>query len=426
MKQGGRLAAAIEVLGAIEERHRPVAEALKDWGVAHRFAGSGDRAAIGNIVYDAVRWRLSGAWVMGEDTPRALAFATVGWRRGLDNETFTAIFADDTHAPDPPTGDEIRRLVAADLSGAPPHVRADLPEWLAARFERLFGETWVAEGEALALRPSLDMRVNRLKADRPKVLKALARFGVAETPFSPDGLRIAATTGEGRHPNVQNEPAFQKGWFEVQDEGSQIAALVVGAGPGEQVLDLCAGAGGKTLALASAMNNKGQVFATDSDRARLAPIFERLKRAGARNVQVREAGASLDDLAGRMDAVLIDAPCTGTGVWRRRPDAKWKLTDQALALRLGEQAALLADAKRYVKPGGRLVYVTCSLLPDENTDQVAAFLEQNTDFSAVPPAEASAVIAGLRSATLDTGNGLVLSPRRTGTDGFFISVLRRA
>ena len=172
----------------------------------------------------------------------------------------------------------------------------------------------------------------------------------------------------------------------MQDQGSQIAALMVGAGPGEQVLDLCAGAGGKTLALASAMDNKGQVFATDSDRARLAPIFERLKRAGARNVQVREAGAPLDDLAGRMDAVLIDAPCTGTGVWRRRPDAKWKLTDQALALRIGEQAALLMDAMRYVKPGGRLAYVTCSLLPDENADQVAAFLAAHTDFSVVPPA----------------------------------------
>ena len=229
-------------------------------------------------------------------------------------------------------------------------------------------------GRGAGAAPAARHAAQPLKADRPKVLKALARFGATETPFSPDGVRIAATEGEGRHPNVQNEPAFQKGWFEVQDEGSQIAALMVGARPGEQVLDLCAGAGGKTLALASAMANKGQVFATDSDRARLAPIFERLKRAGARNVQVREAGAPLDDLAGRMDAVLIDAPCTGTGVWRRRPDAKWKLTDQALALRLGEQAALLADAARYVKPGGRLVYVTCSLLPDENADQVAAFL----------------------------------------------------
>ncbi len=425
MRQGARLAAAIEVLGAIDERHRPVAEALKDWGIAHRFAGSGDRAAIGNIVYDAIRWRASGAWVMGADTPRALALAVLGWRRALGADGLAAMFADDPHAPGPLTDDERQRLAAADLAAAPGHVRADVPEWLAPRLERVFGADWVAEGEALAQRPSLDMRVNRLKADRPKVGKALARLRASETPFSPDGLRIVATEGEGRHPNVQNEPAFQKGWFEVQDEGSQIAALMVAAAPGEQVLDLCAGAGGKTLALAAAMGNKGQVFATDSDRARLAPIFERLKRAGARNVQVREAGAALDDLAGRMDAVLIDAPCTGSGVWRRRPDAKWKLTDTALAERIGEQAALLLAATRFVKPGGRLVYVTCSLLPDENADQVAAFLADNRDFSAVPPVEAASVVPGLRAAARDAGNGLVLSPRLTGTDGFFIAVMRR-
>ena len=195
MRQGGRLAGAIEVLGAIDERHRPIAEALKDWGVAHRFAGSGDRAAIGNIVYDAMRWRLSGAWIMGADTPRALALAAVGWRQGVGAEVLAAMFADDPHAPEPLTEEETRRLAARDLSGAPPHVQADVPEWLAARFERLFGDAWVAEGEALALRPSLDMRVNRLKADRPKVLKALARFGATENAALARGL---AHRGDGR------------------------------------------------------------------------------------------------------------------------------------------------------------------------------------------------------------------------------------
>jgi 16S rRNA (cytosine967-C5)-methyltransferase len=402
VKQGGRLAAAIEVLEAIETRHRPVAEALKDWGIAHRFAGSGDRAAIGNIVYDALRWRLSGAWIMGEDTPRARVLATVGWRWGVGADGLVALFADDQHAPEPLSENEAGRIAHPDLSAAPGHIRADLPEWLATRFEQVFGGDWVAEGEALAERPPLDMRVNRLKADRDKVMKALAKFGAVEAP------------------------AFQKGWFEVQDEGSQIASLLVGAKPGEQVLDLCAGAGGKTLALASIMANKGQVFATDSDRARLAPIFDRLKRAGARNVQVREAGASLDDLAGRMDAVLIDAPCTGSGVWRRRPDAKWRLTERALEERIGEQAALLSSAAQYVKAGGRLVYVTCSLLPEEDADQVAAFLAGHPEFAAAPAAETTAGIDNLGPAALDAGKGIILSPRRTGTDGFFISVMRRA
>jgi 16S rRNA (cytosine967-C5)-methyltransferase len=426
VRQGGRLAAAIEVLEAILSRHRPVAEALKDWGTSHRFAGSGDRGAIGNIVYDALRWRSSSAWVMGADSPRALVLGVVGCHWGAGADGLAAMFAGDDHAPEPPSDEEARRLQDADLSTAPDIVHADLPEWAAPRIQRAFGDDWVAECAALALRPPLDMRANRLKADREKVLKPLAKFKAEATPHSPDGIRIAPTIGEARHPNVQNEPAFQKGWFEVQDEGSQLAALLVGAAAGEQVLDLCAGAGGKTLALAAAMGNKGQVFATDSDRARLAPIFDRLKRAGARNVQVREAGAPLADLSGRMDAVLIDAPCTGSGVWRRRPDAKWRLTEKALADRMAEQAALLRDAAHFVKPGGRLVYVTCSLFSEENADQVAAFLTDNAAFRAVAPMEVATLAPGLALASRASGDGLMLSPLRTGTDGFFIAVMRRA
>jgi 16S rRNA (cytosine967-C5)-methyltransferase len=271
------------------------------------------------------------------------------------------------------------------------------------------------------------MRVNRLKSERGKVAKALERFAATAASVSPDGLRIAATEGDGRHPNVTVEPAFQKGWFEVQDEGSQLAALLTAAKPSEQVLDLCAGAGGKTLAMAAMMENKGQIHATDSDRARLAPIFDRLKRAGARNVQVREAGRPLDDLAGRMDLVLIDAPCTGTGVWRRRPDAKWRLSERALADRIAEQDALLAGAVRYLKPGGRLAYVTCSLLPDENGERIGAVVAANPEFHAVPPAEviAAAGLPGLTEASRATETGLILSPCRTRTDGFFVAMLRR-
>jgi len=271
------------------------------------------------------------------------------------------------------------------------------------------------------------MRANRLKADRSKVLKSLARLAPVATRYAPDGLRIAPTTDEGRHPNVRSEASYRKGWFEVQDEGSQIAALAVAAKPGEQVLDLCAGAGGKTLALAAAMANKGQIFAADSDRARLAPIFERLRRAGTRNVQVRDAGAPLEDLAGRMDAVLVDAPCTGTGVWRRRPDAKWRLTQRALDERVAEQAALLESAARFVKSDGRIVYVTCSVLPPENGVRVAAFLAGTPDFTTLPPREAIAAagVGGLAETARITDSGFILSPRATETDGFFIAVLRR-
>jgi 16S rRNA (cytosine967-C5)-methyltransferase len=422
MTPAARLQAAIEVLTDIEARRRPVADALKDWGLSHRFAGAKDRAAIGNLVYDAMRWRLSNAWVMDEESPRALVLATTGYRWRLGAARLAEMIAGDPHAPEPLSAAERDRLAAPDLAAAPEHIRADVPEWIAPHLQRLFGADWVGEGAALALRPPLDLRVNRLKADRERVLKALGRFDAVATPHSTDGVRIAPTEGEGRHPNVQVEPAFQKGWFEVQDEGSQLAALLVATKPGEQVLDLCAGAGGKTLALAAAMGNKGQIVATDRDRTRLAPIFDRLKRAGTRNVQVREAGASLDDLAGRMDAVLIDAPCTGTGVWRRRPDAKWRLTERALEERIAEQRAILTDAARYVKPGGRLVYVTCSLLPEEDGDQVEWFLAEHNAFHAIEVSEELSAMLNLGS---NRQASLILSPRRTGTDGFFVATMGR-
>src|SRR6185312_3100974 len=182
-----------------------------------------------------------------------------------------------------------------------------------------------------------------------------------------EGIRMPPIEGAGRHPNVQAGPGFQKGWFEIQDEGSQIVADLAVAGGGAQVLDFCAGAGGKALALSAAMKNHGQIFAHDADKSRLAPIFGRLKRAGSRNVQVIQP-AALSGLEGLMDLVLVDAPCTGSGTWRRRPDSKWRLSDRQLDQRKTEQAAILEDARRFVKPGGRLAYVTCSVFSEENAD----------------------------------------------------------
>ncbi len=429
MRPGGRLAAAIEVLSDIERHHRPATEALKDWGVSHRFAGSGDRAAIGNLVYDALRWRQSTAWLMGEQTPRALALGTAARLNPEGARGLARQIEGDPHAPSALTSSERGRLDEADLAEAPDHVRADVPEWLVPGFVRAFGDDWISEGAALALRPPLDVRVNRLKAERAKVRQALARFGVIETPYAPDGLRIAATAGDRRHPNIQVEPSFRKGWFEVQDEGSQLAAILANAKPGEQVLDLCAGAGGKTLALSATMANKGQIFASDRDRTRLAPIFERLRRAGTRNVQVREASAHLDDLLDRMDLVLVDAPCTGTGVWRRRPEAKWRLNQRALDARVAEQSALLLDAAAFVKPGGRLVYVTCSVLPEENDDRIEAFLQASTAFRPVAPDAAisgAEVTIALAEAARISANGMLLSPAKSGTDGFFVAILERS
>ena len=428
MRIGGRLSAAIEVLGDIEARRRPVADALRDWGLSHRFAGSGDRAAIGNIVYDALRRRSSHAYLMDGDSPSMLAHAVLfrDWRIAPD--ALAADMADDRFAPAPLEAETLAGFEGRDLASAPAHVRADVPEWTAASFAAAFGEDWIRQLAAMAERPPLDLRTNTLKASREKVLKALSRHGAQPTATAPDGVRIAPGTGPARLPNVTAEPAFAKGWFEVQDEGSQVVAALVAAREGEQVLDFCAGGGGKTLAMSAAMNNRGQVHAFDADRKRLAPIVERLKRAGTRNVQLHEEPGSLEALCERCDRVLVDAPCTGTGTWRRRPDAKWRLSPDNLAARVAEQDAVLREAARFVRPGGRLAYVTCSLLPEENGARIEAFLAEHPAFEPAPAGEERAALfapdAAAAPARADAASAL-LTPADTATDGFFFAALRR-
>jgi 16S rRNA (cytosine967-C5)-methyltransferase len=427
MRLAGRLSAAIEILGEVASRHRPVSEALKSWGLGNRFAGAGDRAAIGNVVYDALRRRASHAWAMGSEAPRALVLSVAVRDWGETPAALSAAFATDAHAPAALSEDEAARLASTDpLAGAPDHIRADVPEWAVSSISQGFGADWVAEGQAMAGRPPLDLRVNALKSERPRVLKSLQRFSPQPTLIAPLGVRLAAGRGDSRTPNVQTDEGYLKGWFEVQDQGSQIVAALTGARAGEQILDFCAGAGGKSLAMAAAMENRGQIFAYDSDRTRLAPIYDRLKRNGVRNVQVRPPGSdALVDLLGRMDRVVIDAPCTGTGTWRRRPDAKWKLTPEQVALRVAEQAAILADGVRYVKPGGTLIYITCSILSDENEARVAAFLAANPGFSAAEHRALWTATFGDAGAPHVSDLGITLSPHATDTDGFFISILRQ-
>jgi 16S rRNA (cytosine967-C5)-methyltransferase len=424
----GRLSAAIEVLADLETRKRPVSEVLRDWGICHRFAGSGDRAAIGNLVYDALRRRASHAFGMGGDTPRALVLSVAVRDWGEDPQKLAAAFEADRFAPAPITPDELARLGASDpLAGAPDHVRADLPDWLAPLLAEAFGENWIAEGQGLAGRPPLDLRINRLKSDPARVEKSLRRFSPEKAPLVPFGLRLPAGRCDARTPNVLADEGYLKGWFEVQDVGSQAAAAFCGAGAGGQVLDYCAGAGGKTLALAAAMDNRGQIFAHDADRMRLAPIYDRLRRAGARNVQVRPPEPdALDDLKNRMALVLVDAPCTGSGTWRRRPDAKWRLTPEQLAARIGEQAAILDEAVAFVRPGGRLAYITCSLLPPENTGTVSAFLTRHPGFQPVDhQALWNAAFDGTDPVPGLLVDSLALSPAGSATDGFFVAVFVR-
>jgi 16S rRNA (cytosine967-C5)-methyltransferase len=431
MTPAARLSAAIELLETIDDQRVPAAKALKEWGTAHRFAGSGDRAAISGLVWDVLRRRASSAWIMGSDTARARLLGMLRLERKLDADAIAALCDGSRFAPSALTDPERIALTSNSLDAAPPHVAGDYPEWLDPYLAEVFGDDRALEATAMASRAPLDLRVNTLKATREKVLASTAHLGTTPTKWSPIGLRIELGA-DARNPGIHAEEAFIKGMIEVQDEGSQLAALLSAAKPGEQVIDLCAGAGGKTLALAAQMQGKGRLIATDHDKRQLAPIHERLSRAGVHNCDVRTPkgeGDALSDIRASADLVMIDAPCTGTGTWRRNPDAKWRMRPGALELRLKDQAEVLDHAASLVKPGGRIAYVTCSVLTAENGGQVRHFLARHPDFSIVPPSETVAALwdkaEDFAAATLQSAEGLLMTPRRTGTDGFFVSVLTR-
>jgi 16S rRNA (cytosine967-C5)-methyltransferase len=432
MTPAARLSAAIELIEAIDVQRVPAAKALKEWGTAHRFAGSGDRAAISGLVWDVLRRRASSAWIMGDDTPRARLLGMLRLERKLDADAIAALCDGSRFAPAPLNETERSALTSNSLQTAPAPIAGDYPEWLDPHLAEVFGEDRGLEAAAMASRAPLDLRVNTLKAKREKVLSASAHLGTLPTPWSPIGLRIELGA-DARNLGIHAEEAFIKGQIEVQDEGSQLAALLSAAKPGEQVIDLCAGAGGKTLALAAMMAGKGRLIATDHDKRQLAPIHERLSRAGVHNCDVRTPrgeGDALADIRGSADLVLIDAPCTGTGTWRRNPDAKWRMRPGALEVRLKDQIEVLDRAVALVKPGGRIAYITCSVLPAENGGQIRAFLARHPDFAVVPTSQTMTVLwdkaEDFAAATLQSAEGLLMTPRRTGTDGFFVSVLRRA
>jgi 16S rRNA (cytosine967-C5)-methyltransferase len=431
MTPAARLSAAIEIIAAIESQRVPAAQALKEWGTSHRFAGSGDRAAIAGLVWDVLRRRASSAHLMGSETPRARVLGMLHLERGMDADTIAALCDGGRFAPEP-LSDAERAALAGSLEDAPAHVAGDYPEWLDAQLAAVFGDDRVAEATVMASRAPLDLRVNTLKAKREKVLASLKHLGAKPTPWSPIGLRIELGA-DARNPGIHSEEDFVKGAVEVQDEGSQLAALLSAAKPGEQVIDLCAGAGGKTLALAAMMAGKGRLIAADRDKRQLAPIHERLSRAGVHNCEVRAPKGEaepLADIKATADLVLIDAPCSGTGTWRRNPDAKWRMRPGALEVRLKDQVEVLDRAAAMVKPGGRIAYITCSVLPAENNEQVRAFIARHSEFAVVPPEETASVLwdkaEEFAQAALRSDEGWLMTPRRTGTDGFFVSVMRKS
>jgi 16S rRNA (cytosine967-C5)-methyltransferase len=434
MRDGGKIAASIEVLKDVLEHRTPVKDAVRDWGKRSRFAGSRDRAWISGLVVDALRRKNSIEHHMEAQGARPLAIGALKLAWGWDVRKIEEAFKDE-HAPSALQAKEREALLLAPDPSAPEHVRGDYPEWLAPHLKRAFGPDAVPEAMEMAKRAPVDLRINTLKSDPEKAGRALESVKARPMPELKNGFRVAAPEAIERGEAVEAIPAYSKGWVEVQDMGSQIAAACSCAAPGEQVLDYCAGGGGKTIAMAAMMENKGLIFSHDIDGRRLSALIPRIDRAGIRNVQLRhpKENASLDDLSHAMDLVMIDAPCTGVGTWRRKPDSKWRVSEGALRKRMEDQAMILRQACNYVKPGGRLVYVTCSFLMEENEDQVASFLADRDDFIADDAAETA-----IRSGQLtDAGAKLVrkqrlpggavrLTPRTAGCDGFFMAAMRRA
>lgn len=438
MRTAGKVSAAIEILDDFAARRVPLKTALADWGRSNRYAGAKDRAWISGLCLDALRKRNSLTAVMNAETSRALALSALCflWRMPIDE--LADVAAEEPHGAGA-LSDEEKALLSAEcyldnLNVEASHVHGDFPEWLTPHIERALGDKAVPVMRAFADRADVDLRTNTLKTNPEKALAALKSVKAKAIPLLTTATRIAAPDPSEKAPAVTVIPAFNKGWVEVQDVGSQIAAAAAGDVKGAQVLDYCAGGGGKTLALAAMMENTGQLYAYDCDPRRLKPLFHRAKRAGVRNLQVRSpaGGEGLDDIKAKMDVVFVDAPCTGAGTWRRHPDTKWRLTPQQLQRRMDEQDAVLKEAAAFVKPDGRMVWVTCSFLMEENEDRLAAFLESHPDFTLTPTMEsvtASGLLTGEGAGTLQqcaTKAGAIrLTPDVIRADGFFIATLMR-
>ncbi|HEX2939680.1 MAG TPA: RsmB/NOP family class I SAM-dependent RNA methyltransferase [Rhodopila sp.] len=428
MTPAARLAAAIDLLEIVEGAPKRPADAVaSDFFRARRYIGSGDRRAVSDRVWQILRSRRRLGWWLGDarPTPRLLVAASLlldGWTKAGVVQAFSGgQFA-------PPPLDRAELAILSRLEGhtldhpaMPDAVHYEVPDWLLPRLVARFGDRLPAEMAALSEPAPLDLRVNPLKGDREQARAALAAEGwdAKPTPFSPWGLRIP-----GRRP-VTAGPAFQSGLVEIQDEGSQLVALLTGAAPGMRVVDWCAGAGGKTLALAGMMQNRGQIVACDVSASRLDGAVRRLRRAGVHNVErhlVEPGDKWAKRRAGSFDCVLVDAPCTGTGTWRRNPDARQRLSESDLNELLPKQASILDSAQSLVRKGGRLVYATCSLLAEENEAQVTAFLLRHPAFTCVPVAQAWPLE---QPTPPGSGDFLSLTPARHETDGFFTAVLER-
>jgi 16S rRNA (cytosine967-C5)-methyltransferase len=469
MTPGARLQAAIDLLHEIHAGKSPADRTTAAFFRGRRYIGAKDRREVLDRTYAVLRRRAALDWWIWragqepKDRDRARLIASLLLLDGWNAERIAGCFDDGPYHPKSLDNAERQILKAAlgkeiERNDQPASVRNEYPEWIEPLLQRQFGERMAAEMHAAIGEANTDLRVNTLKATKDEAIAALKAEGIKPlaTALSPVGLRV-----HGR-PALAALQCFKDGLIEVQDEGSQLVGLLVDARPGMRVVDFCAGAGGKTLAIAAQMKNKGKIFACDVLQGRVDRAAVRFNRAGVFNVERKGLSSERDPWvkrhAGSFDRVLVDAPCTGTGTWRRNPDAKWKLSQQDLDELIQVQRNILDSAWRLVKPGGRLIYATCSLLSEENEAQIAAFLAAHADFKLIPvadvwketlgtdfpstvtPAPEPGPIAGANaSPSMDPGSQagmtseivagagpyLSLTPARNGTDGFFTAILER-
>ncbi len=427
MKPSARIQANIDILESAHAARVPMDARIGDYMRARRYIGSKDRAAVAERAYDMMRakarisWWIAKAGIEDDARNRVLVWLILG--EGCDKKRLKDLFDGSKYSPDSLMDREFKDIESLfgarlDHKDMPLYVRVECPEEYRDKLLDYFGDDFEVEMQAMLSPATLDLRVNLFLADKAKVLESFKKDNVvvAETPYSPWGFRCEKKIF------LSKTKAFQKGWVEIQDEGSQMIAYLCGARPGMQVLDFCAGAGGKTLALGSAMMRKGRIVAMDNDARRLNKGKQRYKKAWLSDIiEVR----CLDDdkqrkwlkrQKGKFDIVLTDVPCSGTGTWRRNPDMRWVMYGPSLEELVSVQAEILAKASSAVKPGGRLVYATCSLLKEENEAQIEAFLAAHPDFSV----EALEEARGLGSPYMR------LTPHRHNTDGFFAAVLVRS
>lgn len=431
MTPAARLATAIDLLAEVMDTPRPADAITSAFFRNRRYIGAKDRGDIASLVYGILRrWARLHWWLERHDhlpDPRALVLVDCILAQKRSADAVAGLFNGAKFAP-APLSDRERRLIRAldthtlDHPSQPDSVRAEVPDWADAPMRTAFGDRYLTELSAMLGEAPLDLRVNPVRGSREDAIQALTAAGIqaTPTPLSPVGLRLP-----GRAP-IMALDAYKSGLIEIQDEGSQLVALIADAKPGMQVVDFCAGAGGKTLAIAAMMGNKGRVVASDVLEGRLTRAKERFRRAGLHNIETRPLKNERDPWVkrhkGKFDRVLIDAPCSGTGTWRRNPDSRWRPLGPGLSDLVPLQASILDSAARLARPGGRVIYATCSLLPEENERQVEAFLARHPDFTLVPVA--AAWPAGLGEPPVDSPM-LRLTPAQHDTDGFFAAVLER-